>query len=122
MEDDKQASPAASSSSSSPCSFQTTASKLRGVLKSHGIALVRGVPTDSAATEALGLKLAGYIMGTMLGKTVWGISTEAVDSGALVNDSAYTTGGLPLHTDHSFVSEPPGLQVRQAWLDALGSA
>lgn len=95
-------------SSPSPSS---TASKLRGVLKSHGIALVREVPTDSAATEALGMKMARHLMSTMMGQTVWGISTENVEPDSLFRDSAYTTGGLPLHTDHAFVSETPGLQV-----------
>ncbi|CAN0485209.1 unnamed protein product, partial [Scytosiphon promiscuus] len=27
------------------------------------------------------------------------------------DDSAYTTGRLPLHTDHSYVTETPGLLV-----------
>ena len=109
MEDDQQSHLSSSSSSS-----QTAATQLRGRLKTHGIALVRGVPADPAATEALGLKLAGHLMSTMMGNAVSGISTETVHADSLFRDSAYTNGGLSLHTDHSFVSEPPGLQVKNA--------
>ena len=108
MEDDQRPSPTSSSSAS----FQAAAPQLRGRLKSHGIALVQGVPNDPAATEALGLQLAGHLKSNMMGHTLWVISTESVDADTLFRDSAYTTGGLPLHTDHAFMSEPPGIQVK----------
>lgn len=63
MGNDEQSSPASSSSSS-----QTAVSQLMGVLKSHGIALVRGAPTNVTGTEALGLKIGGHLMGTYYGK------------------------------------------------------
>ena len=107
MKDDQQSSPASSSSFSS----QTAACQLRGRLKSHGIALVRGVPTDPAATEALGQKVAGHLMGTVFGKTVWGLSPENHDTDAFYRDSSYSTDALPMHTDYPYGSETPGLLV-----------
>ncbi|CAN0477454.1 unnamed protein product, partial [Scytosiphon promiscuus] len=82
-------------------------------LKSHGLALVRGVPVESAATQALGLKMGGRLMSTLFGDTVWGVSIEALDPATSFRDVTYTTGGLQLHTDQAYMSEPPGLQVRQ---------
>lgn len=94
-------------------SSSSAASQLRGALKSHGLALVQGVPVESAATQALGLKMGGRLMSTLFGDTVWGISIEALDPATSFRDVAYTTGGLQLHTDQSYMSEPPGLHVRQ---------
>lgn len=106
MEDDEQ-----SPTLSSPSSSQTAAAHLRGVLKSHGIALVRGVPTDSAETEALGRKVGGRVMSTIFGEAVWVVSTEMIDPDSEFRDVVYAAGGLQLHTDQSYMSEPPKLQV-----------
>lgn len=92
---------------------QTAASRLRGALKSHGLALVRGVPTELAATEEVGLKVTGHLMGTLFGKTVWDITNDPADSDTLFVDSALSTDGLPLHTDYPYGTETPGLQVSQ---------
>ena len=108
MGDDEQSSPAPSSSSS-----QTAASQLMGVLKSHGIALVRGVPTNMAGTEALGRKIGGHLMGTYYGKESWSVSTETVDADYSCRDAAYTSKPIALHTDCCFLAEPPGMQVKQ---------
>lgn len=98
--------------SSSRSSFQTVASELIGVLKTHGIARVRGAPTGVAGTEALGLKLGGHLMGTYYGKNSWTVSTETVDTDYSSRDAAYTTKAIALHTDCVFLSEPPGMQVK----------
>ena len=102
-----------SSSSASPSSSKTAIAQLREVVSSHGVALVRGVPIDKAGTETLGLKFCGHLMGSILGKSLWGISTEDVPPDTLYRDLAYTVDVLHLHTDHVFFSQPPWLQVRQ---------
>lgn len=91
---------------------ETSVSQLVGVLKSHGIARVRGAPTDVAGTEALGLKLGGHLMGTYYGKNSWTVSTETVDTDYSSRDAAYTTKAIALHTDCCFLAEPPGMQVK----------
>ena len=115
MEDDQQPLPASSSSSS-----QTAASRLLGVLKSHGIALVRGSPANVAGTEALGRKIGGHLMGTYYGKESWSVSTETVDTDYSCRDAAYTTKAIGLHTDCVFLAEPPGIQVKQNRVDYYG--
>lgn len=99
-----------SSSSSSP---QSPASHLMRRLKTHGFALARGVPTDVEGTKALGLKFGGHLMSSLYGKETWGISKDAVEEDALFRNLAYTTDSLALHTDLVYLSEPPGIQVKQ---------
>ena len=105
MEDDQQSS--------------SVTAQLMGRLKSHGIVVVRGVPTDLPGTEALGLKFAGHLMSTLYGKNSWSISKETVESDTLYRNLAYTTDYLALHTDCVFLSEPPGLQVIHKWASGL---
>ena len=93
-------------------SSQTAASQLRHALKSHGVALVRGVPTELAATEKIGLKVAGHLMGTLFGPTVWDITNVPRDFDNSFMDSAISTDGLPLHTDYPYGAEAPGMQVK----------
>lgn len=107
MEDDQQPSPASSSSST-----LTAANRLIGRLKSHGIVLVKGVPTDVAGTETLRLKLGKHLMGTSSGKDGWSVATGAEETDYALIDTAYTRKSLGLHTDCVFLSEPPGLEVK----------
>ena len=116
MEDDQQATPAASPSPSS----QTAACRLLSRLKSHGIVLVRGVPTDVSSTEAFGLKLGRHHMGTSSGSNGWSVSTAAAESEYSSIDTAYTRDALLLHTDCAFLKEPPGLEVNSFSLRGEG--
>lgn len=43
--------------------------------------------------------------------TVWSTTTEGQAEGASVADSAYGHEGLPLHTDMTYLRDPPGLQI-----------
>lgn len=43
--------------------------------------------------------------------TVWSTSSSGQPEGASVADSAYTNNGLPLHTDMTYLRDPPGLQI-----------
>ena len=49
-------------------------------------------------------------MRTLYG-TVWSTTSSGQAEGASVADSAYRSGGLPLHTDMSYSRDPPGLQI-----------
>ena len=42
---------------------------------------------------------------------VWSTHSTAMAEGASLADSAYSNGGLPLHTDMTYFREPPGLQI-----------
>jgi alpha-ketoglutarate-dependent taurine dioxygenase len=42
---------------------------------------------------------------------VWSTSTAGQADGASVADSAYGSDGLPLHTDATYLRDPPGLQI-----------
>lgn len=108
MEDCQGSPPSASPSSSAP----TAASHLIGLIRSHGIALVRGVPTDEAGTQALALKVGGHVRSTLYGPDMWATSAEADDGEEGFRDSAYSSDALALHTDCSYLRDPPGLQVR----------
>lgn len=81
-------------------------------IRSHGIALVRGVPTDEAGTKALALKVGGHLRSTLYGPGMWATSadTEAGEEG--FRDSAYSSDALASHTDCGYLADPPGLQVR----------
>ena len=89
----------------------TAASHLVGLIRSHGIALVRGVPTDEAGTKALALKVGGHVRSTLYGPDMWATSAEADDGEEGFRDSAYSSDALALHTDCSYLRDPPGLQV-----------
>jgi len=43
--------------------------------------------------------------------SVWSTSSRHQVEGTSIADSAYGTDGLPLHTDFTYVRDPPGLQV-----------
>ena len=103
-----------STSSSSLSPSPTAASHLIGLIRSHGIALVRGVPTDEAGTQALALKVGGHVRSTLYGPDMWATSAEADDGEEGFRDSAYSTDALALHTDCSYLRDPPGLQVNIA--------
>ena len=107
----------------------------------YGILLVTGTPVDDngAGVAALGAALGGgsnktvsstslvasYREGsreimlphgtdgplrTLYG-TVWSTSSAGQAEGASVADSAYSQDGLPLHTDMTYMRDPPGLQI-----------
>lgn len=103
-----------SSSSSSVSPSPTAASHLIGLIRSHGIALVRGVPTDEAGTQALALKVGGHVRSTLYGPDMWATSAEVDDGEEGFRDSAYSNDALALHTDCSYLRDPPGLQVNIA--------
>ena len=89
---------------------KTATAHLIGLIRSHGIALVRGVPVDDA--EKLALKVAGFLRATMYGAGMWTIASKPDEDGQHHNDSAYTCQALALHTDNAYVVDPPGFQVR----------
>jgi Taurine catabolism dioxygenase TauD, TfdA family len=43
--------------------------------------------------------------------TVWSTTSSGQSAGASVADSAYGHGSLPLHTDMTYLRDPPGLQI-----------
>lgn len=43
--------------------------------------------------------------------TLWSTTTAGQSDGASVADSAYGNDGLPLHTDMTYMRDPPGLQI-----------
>jgi Taurine catabolism dioxygenase TauD, TfdA family len=49
-------------------------------------------------------------MRTLYG-SVWATSSGSQPDGTSVADSAYGSDGLPLHTDFTYQSDPPGLQI-----------
>ena len=102
-----------SSASRLSCPKAATA-HLIGLIRSHGIALVRGVPADDA--EKLALKVAGFMRATMYGAGMWTIASKPDEGGQQYNDVAYTCEALALHTDIAYVVDPPGFQVRLGYV------
>jgi len=43
---------------------------------------------------------------------VWSTSSDGMKDGQSLADSAYGQGALPLHTDMTYMKDPPGLQVK----------
>ncbi|KAJ3244936.1 hypothetical protein HK104_008000, partial [Borealophlyctis nickersoniae] len=70
----------------------------------YGIAFVDGTPPTPEATEALGRRVS-FIRETHYGG-FWDF-TANLEHG----DTAYTTLGLPAHTDTTYFSDPIGLQL-----------
>lgn len=87
------------------------ARRLVDVVRSHGIALVRGVPTTEAGTEALALRVGGHLRSTLYGPGMWATSAEASAGEEGFRDSAYSSDALALHTDCGYLADPPGIQV-----------
>ncbi|CAN0578342.1 unnamed protein product, partial [Ectocarpus sp. 12 AP-2014] len=81
------------------------------LIRSHGVALVRGVPTDEKGTEALALRVGGHLRSTLYGPGMWATSAEASAGEEGFRDSAYSNDGLALHTDCGYLADPPGIQV-----------
>lgn len=108
-------------------------------LHSHGILLVTGTPTEDGGSGVAALASAlggGQVKGptsllasrraggdalvlphgtdgplrTLYG-TVWSTTSSGQSDGASVADSSYGSGSLPLHTDMTYLADPPGLQV-----------
>jgi alpha-ketoglutarate-dependent taurine dioxygenase len=75
------------------------------MLRSRGVAAIRGVEPTAAATEAAIRHLGGGIQSTLWG-TYW--EFEADES---ADDFAYTTDALGVHTDGTYLGDTPGLQV-----------
>lgn len=97
-------------SESSSFTSKEGVARLTDLIRSHGIALVRGVPTNEAGTKALALKI-GHLRSTLYGPGMWATSVEkeAGEEGFL--DSAYSNDALASHTDCAYLVDPPGLQV-----------
>jgi hypothetical protein len=116
-------------------------SKALKALYRYGILLVTDTPTDDkgAGIAALGAAVSGgtvknlpstsilanYRAGgsdfvlpdatdgplrTLYG-SVWATSSSRQPDGTSVADSAYGSDGLPLHTDFTYQTDPPGLQI-----------
>ncbi|CAM9264368.1 unnamed protein product [Pylaiella littoralis] len=88
-----------------------SARHLVDLIRSRGIALVRGVPTTEEGTEALALKLGGHLRSTLYGPGMWATSAEASAGEEAFRDSAYSSDALALHTDCGYLADPPGIQV-----------
>lgn len=106
------------SSGQDPPGSDTVGSPLAELLRTirtFGIALVRGVPgdTDDKAIEELSLRLAGYLRGTLYGAGMWATSADPDKGEHAYRDSAYSNGALRSHTDCTYFTDPPGLQVRK---------
>ncbi|CAM9549273.1 unnamed protein product [Scytosiphon promiscuus] len=107
--------PSSLSSSSSPTSASPASAgasaRLVGLLRSRGIALVRGVPTTEEGTRALALNVGGNLRSTLYGPGMWATSAEASAGEEAFRDSAYSSDALALHTDCGYLVDPPGVQV-----------
>ena len=75
-----------------------------GFVRSHGFALLRGVPAESGALCAVA-ELFGYVRETNYGR--WFEVRAEVDP----NNLAYTNLGLQAHTDNPYRDPVPGLQL-----------
>jgi alpha-ketoglutarate-dependent taurine dioxygenase len=112
--------------------------RLLKVLYQYGIALITGTPTytetlpagamseavkrTNETAESAILHLASIIgyhpLQTLYGAGVWSTSClssfyqlDCATTGASIADSAYGTTSLPLHTDMTYMHNPPGAQV-----------
>lgn len=107
-------SPSASASSTlRPPAPARASARLVHLLRSRGIALVRGVPTTEEGTRALALRVGGSLRSTLYGPGMWATSAEASAGEEAFRDSAYSSDALALHTDCGYLADPPGVQVRQ---------
>lgn len=105
--------PEAAAAGSSPPPAPGASPRLVDLIRSHGVALVRGVPTDEKGTEALALRVGGHLRSTLYGPGMWATSAEASAGEEGFRDSAYSNDGLALHTDCGYLADPPGIQVQQ---------
>lgn len=105
---------AAAAAGSAPPSVPGASGRLVDLIRSRGVALVRGVPTDEEGTKALALKVGGHLRSTLYGPGMWATSAEASAGEEGFRDSAYSNDGLGLHTDCGYLADPPGIQV-QYW-------
>ncbi|CAB1102385.1 unnamed protein product [Ectocarpus sp. CCAP 1310/34] len=110
-EPEEEAAAAAAAAGSSPPPAPGASPRLVDLIRSHGVALVRGVPTDEKGTEALALRVGGHLRSTLYGPGMWATSAEASAGEEGFRDSAYSNDGLALHTDCGYLADPPGIQV-----------
>ena len=92
---------------------------IRELLRAHGIALVTGVPVPGSLAEGDAL-LDGMVRANMgfPRETFWGTFWDTAgergqgltEEGAPV-DTAYTAEALDVHTDCTYLRDPPQLQV-----------
>ncbi len=79
----------------------------------HGFSIVEGVPCDKQSTQAA-LARIGVTRNTLYGMTyeVHNRPEDALTTvGGEMNDSSYSGDALGVHTDGTYWSDPPGLQV-----------
>lgn len=83
---------------------------LLALVQRHGWALVQGLPPHPEATRQYAEQL-GYALPSIYGQW-WDyvVDAEAVPLGGLV-DTAYTAEAIPPHTDGTYMSDAPGLQL-----------
>ncbi|KAJ3197640.1 hypothetical protein HK101_002068 [Irineochytrium annulatum] len=74
------------------------------ILDSYGIAYASGVPATPEDTQALGERIC-FIRETHYGR-FWDFTPNLAHG-----DTAYTTLGLPAHTDTTYFTDPIGLQL-----------
>lgn len=83
------------------------------LLELRGFVIVSGTPQSVPETEALASRI-GLIQDTFYGH-MWDTGGEVeVDYGTdetSMIDTAYSSVALPLHTDNSYLENPPGLQI-----------
>ncbi len=81
----------------------------------RGVALIEGVPSDTSAPSQSLCERFGVIRNTNYG-AFWEFGADMA-----FTDTAYTTEALPLHTDGTYLDEPPGVQMFHCVLyDATG--
>ena len=115
---------------------KTSEKRLLKALYQYGLVLITGTPTatdslpEEVKTEATQnatnaqeraedaiLHLASMIgyhpMRTLYGSGVWSTSSSynSDDNAGSIADSAYGSTSLPLHTDMTYISNPPGVQI-----------
>lgn len=102
-----------SDSDNSPEETDIPVVQLLRAIRSHGIALVRGVPPNEAGTEKLALSIGDHLRSTLYGPGMWATSADSEADRIAFKDSAYSNDALALHTDCTYLADPPGLQVRE---------
>lgn len=73
-------------------------------LETYGVLYIRGAETNMSGTKAVADRI-GRVRETLYGR-MWDTAPKDVP-----NDTAYTNVGLPLHSDCTYMRDPPGLQM-----------
>jgi len=81
-------------------------------LEEYGLLYIQDADTNMTGTKAVADRI-GRVRETLYGR-MWDTAPKDVP-----NDTAYTNVGLPLHTDCTYMRDPPGLQMLHCEARAL---